>query len=271
MYPIIGDEIMTEIKRLHADMRQSYRIIGASGNVSQEEIARLRRDLDLMRGTVATMRLSPGYIYYDPPVPGTAVIYTQRNGGIMALEPPEKEWLPPVIAVGRKELRELAEAAAMAGVTSRYGGREIVPYVKPEAEAVTKKKILPSAPPGIHFAPEKRIGDEVKDTYLDHLGDMMSRGFIDNAEYSARVAEVMTAKTREDLEFLVKDLPGMTVREPPEEKSTGFVHLAGAMSIGGWGYVLVMLGVGLLSWTLGIWLVIFFAISLLFCILHTRK
>lgn len=234
-----------EMRNLHEALRMYYRDMGMDRSLGmsgeKDAIGIVQQDLTSQVIRAYGMPVAQMGSYYGT----VATMRLNQKQDYAYYDPP----------VSYREAREIAARKAAVAASQET------------APAVNTRKV----PPGVHFTPEKRIGDEARSKYLDHLGYMMSHGFIDNAEYDARLAEMMTAKTREDLEFLVKDLPGMTVGEPPEEKSTGFVHLAGAMSIGGWGYVLVMLGVGLLSWTLGIWLVIFFAISLLFCILHTRK
>jgi hypothetical protein len=256
MEPVIGDEIMYEIKRLHADMRQSYRDKG----IDQP-----------LNGTAVTARLPwSGYYYFDPPSPGTIATYHRSTG--MALEPPEKEWLPEAVLIGRRELRALAELAAAQGVKSHCDDREIAPYIKPEAKT-PEKEIRPAAPPGVHFTPEVRIGDEVKNKYLNHLGEMMSRGFIDQQEYDARLAVMMTAKVKEELERLVQDLPGMTVREPlpsaPVDRSPGYllhlslVSMAGSLALCTAG--LVFAGLTLMGGFM--WGLLFFSIVIsLYCI-----
>jgi Domain of unknown function (DUF1707) len=256
MEPVIGDEIMYEIKRLHADMRRQYRIMG----IDQP-----------LNGTAVTARLPwSGYYYFDPPSPGTIATYQQRSAG-MALVPPEKEWLPEVIFLGRNELRQLAEAAAARGLRSQYGGREIAPYIQPEtAGKPTQEKDI--TPPGVHLTPELRVGDETRNKFLGHLADMMSRGFIDQQEYDARLAIMMRAQTREDLKLLVKDLPSLIITEPPsspENRSPCYllylslVSMAGSLALCTAGLIFA----GLTLMTGFMWGLLFLSIVItLFCI-----
>jgi hypothetical protein len=129
-------------------------------------------------------------------------------------------------------------------------------------------------PPGVHFAPARRIGDEVRNRYLDHLADMLSRGFIDAAEYDARLAQMMKAKTREDLDFLVKDLPMLplpVVAASSPRRHFPFASCAFGMSASAIIYVAVMLGTGLIAAAAAFWLFLFLTvitILLAFCLRH---
>ena len=78
---------------------------------------------------------------------------------------------------------------------------------------MTKKKELSQAPEGVHFATHKRVGDETRDRYLNHLGLMYADGFIDEPEYQARTDAAITMQTREELDALVQDLPKLPDRE----------------------------------------------------------
>jgi hypothetical protein len=70
-----------------------------------------------------------------------------------------------------------------------------------------------SVPEGVHLLSEKRIGDEEKDRYLNHLRECYSTGHLDEDEFDARNAAMMAAKTKHELDFLLKDLPAIPIRE----------------------------------------------------------
>lgn len=70
-----------------------------------------------------------------------------------------------------------------------------------------------SVPEGVHLLSEKRIGDEEKDRYLNHLRECYSTGHIDEDEFDARNIAMMAAKTKHELDFLLKDLPAIPIKE----------------------------------------------------------
>jgi hypothetical protein len=85
---------------------------------------------------------------------------------------------------------------------------EIAPHVHCDVTGCTEKK-KPYAPPGVHITSHTRIGDEVRNTYLDHLGAKFSDGSMDQAEYDARANAAFRARTKEELESLIQDLPAI--------------------------------------------------------------
>lgn len=126
----------------------------------------------------------------------------------MALMPPPSH---PRIAL--EELRELQRAAAEHGhgfdieVTDETGRKYA--YRAPATEVVKH----PLAPEGVHFTSHQRVGDEIRDSYIEHVHDMFARGFIDQGEHDARLKAMMLAHTKEEMEFLIQDLP-----QPVEKK-----------------------------------------------------
>lgn len=81
-----------------------------------------------------------------------------------------------------------------------------------------------SLPPGVHLAQHQRIGDERKDKYLAHIGEMFSGGFISQEEYQARSDAVIKAQTEEDLKLLTLDLPTLPrVKPEPKKKEKTLV------------------------------------------------
>lgn len=141
-------------------------------------------------------------LYY----PGTTPVMF-APGGAVALKPPSEEWLPPVIQVPRGALRELAEIAARHGIGCQYNGREIAPYVTPQEEE--EKAVVP------------RIGDEQRNRSLEHLGEMLATGYLNQNEYDTRSAAALNAKTQGELDVLVKDLPPLPekrIAEPAAKK-----------------------------------------------------
>ncbi len=79
---------------------------------------------------------------------------------------------------------------------------------------VTREEAV-ALPPGVHFTLHQRVGDETKDIYLSHVREMFAGGFIDPDERDARIAALMLARTREEMDFLIQDLPGIAKELPP--------------------------------------------------------
>jgi hypothetical protein len=80
----------------------------------------------------------------------------------------------------------------------------------------------PYSPPGVTIASHQRIGDDVRDAYLNHLGAMFSGGNISQEEYEARSDAAVTAKTKQELEFLTQDLPELSPKGVKKGPSPGF-------------------------------------------------
>lgn len=129
--------------------------------------------------------------------------------------PPWGPALPPAQPFHGKELlpapREISENWSIQGEPSEDQLKELRGALD---------KMLPRppyAPPGVTIASHQRIGDEIRNTYLDHLGAMFSGGSIDQAEYEARSDAAVRARTKEELEFLIQDLPLVVVKKEPAE------------------------------------------------------
>jgi hypothetical protein len=82
-----------------------------------------------------------------------------------------------------------------------------------EITSAKEKKNEISLPKDVNILPDRRVGDDVRNRYVDHLTDMHSRGHLDADEYNARVNFAMKAKTGTELKALVRDLDA-----PPEPK-----------------------------------------------------
>lgn len=99
-------------------------------------------------------------------------------------------------------------------------------FPKPKTEIAPPPKKKPYAPPGVHITSHTRIGDEVRNTYLDHLGVMFSGGSMDQAEYDARANAAFRARTKEELESLIQDLPAIEKKPDvivlPEKKGLSY-------------------------------------------------
>jgi hypothetical protein len=108
------------------------------------------------------------------------------------------------------ELRELQHAL------DKMYPKPAKPHVHCDVAGCTHKP--PYSPDGVHITSHQRIGDEVRNTYLDHLGTMFSEGRIPQDEYEARSDAAVKAQTKEQLEALIQDLPSVLVRKelPPE-------------------------------------------------------
>ncbi len=59
---------------------------------------------------------------------------------------------------------------------------------------------------------ETRIGDRVRNKYIDHLSAMLSDGVLTQEEFSERMDKAATAKWERELKELVADLPDMPVQ-----------------------------------------------------------
>ena len=97
--------------------------------------------------------------------------------------------------------------------------REVTGVPRPSPGLAEKQ---PYAPPGVHLTSHTRIGDEVRNTYLDHLGARFSDGSIDQAEFNARSDAAVKARTKEELEMLITDLPAIAEKKEPEKKTSSF-------------------------------------------------
>lgn len=99
-----------------------------------------------------------------------------------------------------------AGAGGGAGAGSAGGtGKVIADRALPEIEP----------PPGVHYTPTRRIGDQARDACLEHLGNMLASGHIGMDEYEARARVAVTAETKEQLDALVRDLPPVPREEEP--------------------------------------------------------
>ena len=76
-----------------------------------------------------------------------------------------------------------------------------------EACAQRARKAIP-APPGVHVLKVQRIGDEQREVVRFRLQELCVGGYIDQDEFDARLDAVNTANTKDELDFLVRDLPG---------------------------------------------------------------
>lgn len=136
--------------------------------------------------------------------------------------------------IALENLRQLQKDAAANGYqftfeTSDGTGRKVVhnpPAIeasKAVEKAVEKK---PFEPEGVHFTSHQRVGDEIRDTYIEHIHEMFAGGFIDADEHDARLAAMMLAHTKEEMEFLIQDLPSVSPPSPPAPVVSGEVATA---------------------------------------------
>ena len=142
--------------------------------------------------------------------------------------------------VALEELKQLQNEAAKKGFefhleTRDMNGHRTVHRPSTEVARVDK----PNNPfPDVHFTSHQRVGDETKDTYIEHVHEMFAGGYIDAEEHDARLKAMMLARTREEMEFLIQDLPKVpekkkdVIEVTPEPKGKGRIRvdpLAGAM------------------------------------------
>lgn len=88
---------------------------------------------------------------------------------------------------------------------------------KPHPEGCTCPK-CPQAPPspaGVHLLPQGkiRIGDTVKDGYLDRIREAFADGCISENEFGGRQTAIMAASMKDELDFLTRDLPAVKKKE----------------------------------------------------------
>lgn len=132
--------------------------------------------------------------------------------------------------VALENLRQLQKDAAEKGYqfsiieTSDQTGHRVI-YNPPVAIAAPPKKAEvekkpPNPFPDVHFTSHQRVGDQAKDAYTEHVHDMFARGYINQREHDARIDAMMLARTKEEMEFLVQDLPEIRM-DPPEVKTEG--------------------------------------------------
>jgi hypothetical protein len=141
---------------------------------------------------------------------GNGGSYTVASGGGKAVVP---AGAPSWIIRGEPteaEMKELQQAL------DKMYPKPVKPHVHCDIAGCDHKP--PYSPDGVHITSHQRIGDEVRNTYLDHLGTMFSEGRIPQDEYEARSDAAVKAQTKEQLEALIQDLPSVLVRKelPPE-------------------------------------------------------
>jgi hypothetical protein len=72
------------------------------------------------------------------------------------------------------------------------------------AVSITPEKS--KVPPGVHILPQ-RVGDAQKERCLIRLGEAWTDGYLDLAEYEARLVAATAALTQPELDVLTSDLP----------------------------------------------------------------
>jgi hypothetical protein len=115
----------------------------------------------------------------------------------------------------RLQLQEALHAkAAMYSVATRAVDGEsraqnkILEMRKKEREALDIGPLPPSRDPRV----EIRIGDTVRNRYIDHLSNMLSDGVLTQEEFEQRMDMAATAKHESELKTLVQDLPDMPLK-----------------------------------------------------------
>lgn len=121
--------------------------------------------------------------------------------------------------IALENLRQLQKDAAASGYqfyfeTEDGTGHKVVHHPPAMIEAAPREiEKKPFEPEGVHFTSHQRVGDEIKDSYLEHIREMFAGGYIDSGEHDARLAAMMLAHTKEEMEFLIQDLPKITEKE----------------------------------------------------------
>lgn len=94
-----------------------------------------------------------------------------------------------------------------------YEHRAVSRTGNPGAGSVVVPAITAEQMEGLHFTPTPRAGDEHRQRYLAHLGELFALGYIDQAEHDARTAIAAGAPTKATLAALLGDLPALSVPE----------------------------------------------------------
>src|SRR5260370_40937916 len=103
-------------------------------------------------------------------------------------------------------------------ISKAKGGRPMLINVNNYTGSAIVPSLAPSLP-GVHLTASQRIGDEMRDRYLEHLRERFAGGYIDSAEHNARQDIAMKAKTEEELTFLLRDLPSLSPPVAPVVKA----------------------------------------------------
>ena len=108
-------------------------------------------------------------------------------------------------------------------------------------------------PPGVHLLPDTRIGDEARDSYLTRLREVYSTGHLDAAEHAARQDAALAARTRAELDLLVRDLPPAKVPEAHGNRAESRLYLAmsilGMISMGSFAVIFPVSRTGWIMFT----------------------
>ena len=76
--------------------------------------------------------------------------------------------------------------------------------------------------PGVNFVTGQRVSGKLRTRYLDHLRELYEQEYFGLDELSARQDAMLLANTKEELDFLLYDLPllpaEVTIAKPEEKK-----------------------------------------------------
>lgn len=99
-------------------------------------------------------------------------------------------------------------------------------------------------PPGTQVLSVKRVGDAERDLYLQRLHEGHARGCISRDVFDARLAAMMAAMVKDELEYLVKDLPDppvpvvkpwITLKKTPSHRDVmGFLSVTVFLAAAAW-------------------------------------
>lgn len=67
---------------------------------------------------------------------------------------------------------------------------------------------------------EQRVGDATRSDYVEHLSDMMAKGYLKNEEFNERKDAALEAETLNDLKQTIKGLPPLPSKAPATRKVT---------------------------------------------------
>lgn len=85
----------------------------------------------------------------------------------------------------------------------------VISYFAGEAEMVEEDSVM-----NTNVAGRKRIGRELRDRYIEHLGTMFEQEYINEEEFTARADKAAEARFEYELQALISDLPSLSPARP---------------------------------------------------------
>lgn len=179
----IEEQLAPYVEKLHAEMRAVFGVPGMS--LGSPEAARKLKEVkkDVEVGPLPSCWTANGYTIINGHGEPVAVATPNENVDL-----------------------ERFQRALVAAITS--GGKTLLSKPHPK-ECICPKCPKEMAVPGTRVLNVPRIGDAERDQCLERLRYGFGGGYLSPSEHDARQDAVMSATMRDELDFLVKDLPAM--------------------------------------------------------------